>query len=231
MAWSWRLPETESPAKTRPFRTPWESRFNPNGNRSKNHTNALVFYARNRASDTTPITSLPRGSVQSGFNEVALQVLGVVRVARPHRSLEIPALRFRRFIGGQLVGDRSGQSAVHRGDGALSLWHRDAMGAICPSVLVKGDKNPHSVQSLGQKRRRSTTPLYAPINRNWRSSMSLAIPDQIRSPSSGAARTLHLTLAVLSTPISIMNFSRELCGRCILGNFIRYISFSHGQYT
>jgi hypothetical protein len=30
-----RIPETESPAKTPPFRTPWKSRFNPNGNRSK----------------------------------------------------------------------------------------------------------------------------------------------------------------------------------------------------
>jgi hypothetical protein len=30
-----RIPETESTAKTPPFRTPWESRFNPNGNRSK----------------------------------------------------------------------------------------------------------------------------------------------------------------------------------------------------
>jgi hypothetical protein len=29
-----RIPETESHAKTPPFRTPWESRFNPNGNRS-----------------------------------------------------------------------------------------------------------------------------------------------------------------------------------------------------
>jgi hypothetical protein len=29
-----RIPETESTAKTPPFRTPWESRFNPNGNRS-----------------------------------------------------------------------------------------------------------------------------------------------------------------------------------------------------
>ena len=29
-----RIPETESPAKTPPFRTPWKSRFNPNGNRS-----------------------------------------------------------------------------------------------------------------------------------------------------------------------------------------------------
>jgi hypothetical protein len=30
-----RIPGTESTAKTPPFRTPWESRFNPNGNRSK----------------------------------------------------------------------------------------------------------------------------------------------------------------------------------------------------
>jgi quercetin dioxygenase-like cupin family protein len=30
-----RIPETESPANTPPFRTPWKSRFNPNGNRSK----------------------------------------------------------------------------------------------------------------------------------------------------------------------------------------------------
>ena len=28
-----RIPETESPAKTPPFLTPWKSRFNPNGNR------------------------------------------------------------------------------------------------------------------------------------------------------------------------------------------------------
>jgi hypothetical protein len=30
-----------------------------------------------------------RGSVQSGFNEVAIRALGVVCVARPHRSLQI----------------------------------------------------------------------------------------------------------------------------------------------
>ena len=30
-----RIPETESPANTPPFRTPWKSRFNPNGNRSR----------------------------------------------------------------------------------------------------------------------------------------------------------------------------------------------------
>jgi hypothetical protein len=29
-----RIPETESPVETPPFGTPWESRFNPNGNRS-----------------------------------------------------------------------------------------------------------------------------------------------------------------------------------------------------
>ena len=30
-----RIPETKSTAKIPPFRTPWESQFNPNGNRSK----------------------------------------------------------------------------------------------------------------------------------------------------------------------------------------------------
>ena len=30
-----RIPETKSPAKTPPFRTPWKSQFNPNGNRSR----------------------------------------------------------------------------------------------------------------------------------------------------------------------------------------------------
>jgi integrase/recombinase XerD len=29
-------------------------------------------------------------SVQSGFNEVAIRALGIVRAARPHRSLQIP---------------------------------------------------------------------------------------------------------------------------------------------
>jgi IS5 family transposase len=33
-AWSWRIPKTESPAKTPTFSAPWESRFNPSGNRS-----------------------------------------------------------------------------------------------------------------------------------------------------------------------------------------------------
>jgi hypothetical protein len=33
-----RIPETESTAKTPPFRTPWESRFNPNGNRNRGKT-------------------------------------------------------------------------------------------------------------------------------------------------------------------------------------------------
>ena len=38
-----RIPETELTARTPPFRTPWESRFNPNGNRSSKpaSTNAL----------------------------------------------------------------------------------------------------------------------------------------------------------------------------------------------
>jgi hypothetical protein len=47
---------------------------------------------------------LVRGSVQSGFNEVDVRELGGVWVARPHRSLQIPAQWFLRFIGGQLVG-------------------------------------------------------------------------------------------------------------------------------
>ena len=55
----------------------------------KTRASALVFSARNGASNTTPIASLPRGSVQSGFNEVATRTLGVVCVARPHRSLRI----------------------------------------------------------------------------------------------------------------------------------------------
>ena len=33
-----RIPETELPAKTPPFRTPWKSRFNPKGNRSSAST-------------------------------------------------------------------------------------------------------------------------------------------------------------------------------------------------
>ena len=48
-----------------------------------------MFSVRNGASDKTPIALLARGSVQSGFNEVARRALGVVRVARPHRSLQI----------------------------------------------------------------------------------------------------------------------------------------------
>jgi hypothetical protein len=39
---------------------------------------------------TIPIASAARGSVQSGFNDVALDVRGVLCVARPHRSLQIP---------------------------------------------------------------------------------------------------------------------------------------------
>ncbi len=45
---------------------------------------------RNDADRTTPIASAARGSVQSGFNDVALGAHGVVGVARPHRSLQIP---------------------------------------------------------------------------------------------------------------------------------------------
>jgi hypothetical protein len=58
----------------------------------KTRTNALVFSARNGASNTTPIASLPRGSVQSGFNEVALCVARLDGATRPHRSLQIPAI-------------------------------------------------------------------------------------------------------------------------------------------
>ena len=63
----------------------------------KTRASARVFPARNGASNTTPITSLPRGSVQSGFNEVATRTLGAVRVARPHRSLQIPESAWLRF--------------------------------------------------------------------------------------------------------------------------------------
>jgi hypothetical protein len=38
-----------------------------------------------------------RGSVQSGFNEVAIRALGTIRVARPHRSLQIPESGFVRI--------------------------------------------------------------------------------------------------------------------------------------
>ena len=57
--------------------------------RRQGPTRAIGFSTPNGASDTTPIALLPRGSVQSGFNEVALQVLRLARVARPHRSLQI----------------------------------------------------------------------------------------------------------------------------------------------
>jgi hypothetical protein len=63
----------------------------------KTRASAQVFPARNGASNTTPIASLPRGSVQSGFNEVAIRALGVVCVARPHRSLQIPFDREHKF--------------------------------------------------------------------------------------------------------------------------------------
>ena len=53
------------------------------------HTSALVFSARSAATDKTPIASLARGSVQSGFNEVAHRAQCQIRVARPHRSLQI----------------------------------------------------------------------------------------------------------------------------------------------
>jgi hypothetical protein len=48
-----------------------------------------VFSARSAATDKTPIASLARGSVQSGFNEVAHRAQCQIRVARPHRSLQI----------------------------------------------------------------------------------------------------------------------------------------------
>ena len=56
----------------------------------KTRTSPLAFSTRNGASLSTPIASLPRGSVQSGFNKVAIRALGIVCVARPHRSLQIP---------------------------------------------------------------------------------------------------------------------------------------------
>ena len=59
---------------------------------AKNQHQGLVFSVRNGASDKTPIASLARGSVQSGFNEVAWLAFGVVRVARPG-SLQILARR------------------------------------------------------------------------------------------------------------------------------------------
>src|ERR1700722_13987136 len=49
----------------------------------------IALADRNDADRTTPIASAARGSVQSGFNDVAPAALGTVRVARPHRSLQI----------------------------------------------------------------------------------------------------------------------------------------------
>src|SRR6516165_9700739 len=53
--------------------------------------NTPAFTARNGAGNTTPIASLARGSVQSGFNEVALRAVRRTSAPRPHRSLQIPA--------------------------------------------------------------------------------------------------------------------------------------------
>ena len=72
--------------------------------------------AHNGASDTTSIAPLARGSVQSGFNEVAVQVLGAVCVARPHRSLQNlvrPIARFRRPLRELAAGGQS-QSSTSR---------------------------------------------------------------------------------------------------------------------
>ena len=63
------------------------------GCRSNVLTSATGLTAHNGADGTTPIASLPRGSVQSGFNEVAIRALGIPGVARPHRSLQIPSTR------------------------------------------------------------------------------------------------------------------------------------------
>jgi hypothetical protein len=50
----------------------------------------LALAAGNGTDHTIPIASAARGSVQSGFNDVALATLAIVGVARPHRSLQIP---------------------------------------------------------------------------------------------------------------------------------------------
>ena len=55
-----RIPETESPAKTPPFRTPWKSRFNPNGNRSRGVEIELCrIPTRSEGSETRRIPSSP----------------------------------------------------------------------------------------------------------------------------------------------------------------------------
>src|SRR3954453_16446991 len=52
---------------------------------------------------TSPIALSARGSVQSGINEVAPQrPASAVQAPRPHRSLQIPARKFLRFLDGQL---------------------------------------------------------------------------------------------------------------------------------
>ena len=62
-----RIPETELPANTPPFRTPWKSQFNPNGNRSSGR----------RLSDME--TDLAHGS------DITHQIIGLAM--RVHRRL------------------------------------------------------------------------------------------------------------------------------------------------
>ena len=57
------------------------------GTTSSEEWDHLTLAAGNGADHTTPIALAARGSVQSSVNEVAPGALGVVGVARPHRSL------------------------------------------------------------------------------------------------------------------------------------------------
>ena len=55
--------------------------------RRRSHTPAPI--SASSARHTPPIALVARGSIQSGFNEVALPGVWRDRVARPHRSLQI----------------------------------------------------------------------------------------------------------------------------------------------
>ena len=61
----------------------------PNGTTLSTGRDHLALAASNGTDHKMPIASAARGSVQSGFNDVALATLAIVGVARPHRSFQI----------------------------------------------------------------------------------------------------------------------------------------------
>jgi hypothetical protein len=99
------VPISDTPRFIR-MRSPLCRVAGPDGTTSSADRNHLALPAGNGADHTSPIALAARGSVQSGFNEVALGMRAITGVARPHRSLQIPESANLRFIANRHQGGR-----------------------------------------------------------------------------------------------------------------------------